>query len=56
VEDIHAMVKQLKEAGVKVLGEPVAVPNGVITHDAGHKILCYFLDPDGILLELAEYR
>ena len=56
VEDIHSMVKQLKEAGVKVLGEPVAVPNGVITHDAGHKILCYFLDPDGILLELAEYR
>ena len=56
VEDIHAVVKQLKEAGIKVLGEPVAVPNGVITHDAGHKILCYFLDPDGILLELAEYR
>ena len=56
VEDIHAMVKRLKEVGVKVMGEPVAVPTGVITHDAGHKILCYFLDPDGILLELAEYR
>lgn len=56
VEDIHAVVKQLKEAGVKVFSDPVAVPNGVITHDAGRKILCYFLDPDGVLLELAEYR
>lgn len=56
VEDIYSMVKRLKEAGIRVFGEPVVVPTGVITHDAGHKILCYFLDPDGILLELAEYR
>ena len=56
VEDIHATVKSLTEAGVKIVGEPVAVPTDVITHDAGHKVLCYFLDPDGTLLELAEYR
>jgi len=56
VDDIHEMVRRLKEAGVKSFSEPVAVPTGVITHDAGHKTLCYFLDPDGILLELAEYR
>ena len=56
VKDIYAVAERLKGAGVKVMGEPVSVPTGVITHDAGHKILCYFLDPDGILLELAEYR
>ena len=56
VKDINAMAKRLEEAGVKVFHDPVAVPTGVISHEAGHKILCYFLDPDGILLELAEYR
>jgi len=56
VGNIHAVVKRLKEAGVKAFSDPVAVPTGVIRHDAGHKTLCYFLDPDGILLELAEYR
>ncbi len=56
VEDIQKAVKRLKEAGVKIIGETVEVPASVVTHDAGHKTLCYFLDPDGILLELAEYR
>ena len=55
VEDIHGAVKHLKEAGVTILSEPVAVPKSIIKHDAGRKTLCYFLDPDGILLELAEY-
>ncbi len=55
VKDIQKAVKRLKEAGVKIIGEIVEVPASVVTHDAGHKILCYFLDPDGILLELAEY-
>lgn len=56
VKNIQKAVKRLKEAGVKIIGETVEVPASVVTHDAGHKILCYFLDPDGILLELAEYR
>ena len=56
VNDIQTAVKQLKEAGITMIGEIVEVPENVVTHDAGHKILCYFLDPDGILLELAEYR
>jgi len=56
VDDIHGAVNHLKEAGVTILSEPVAVPKSAIKHDAGRKILCYFLDPDGILLELAEYR
>lgn len=56
VDDVHTAARRLKEAGVKVISEPVAVPTSIVTHDAGHKILCYFLDPDGILLELAEYQ
>lgn len=56
VKDIHEMVRRLREAGVKIIGGPAAVPKDAITHEAGHKILCYFLDPDGTLLELAEYR
>ena len=56
VDDIHSMTKRLKEAGVKVISEPVVVPASTITHEAGQKTLCYFLDPDGILLELAEYK
>ena len=56
VEDIHKAVKHLKEAGVTILSEPVALPASSIKHDAGRKTLCYFLDPDGVLLELAEYR
>ena len=56
VNDIQKAVKRLKEAGVNMVGKTVEVPKSVVTYDAGHKILCYFLDPDGILLELAEYR
>jgi len=56
VDDIHAVVSRLKDAGVKVLGEPVVVPETVVTHDAGHKMLCYFHDPDGVLLEITEYK
>jgi catechol 2,3-dioxygenase-like lactoylglutathione lyase family enzyme len=56
VDDIHAAVEKLKSAGVKILGEPVVVPETVVTHDAGHKMLCYFHDPDGVLLEVTEYK
>jgi catechol 2,3-dioxygenase-like lactoylglutathione lyase family enzyme len=56
VDDIHAASERLKNAGVKLLGEPVVVPETVVTHDAGHKMLCYFRDPDGVLLEITEYK
>ena len=47
---------RLIEAGVKIFGPPVLVPNGVVRHDAGNKQLLYFLDPEGVLLELTEYN
>jgi catechol 2,3-dioxygenase-like lactoylglutathione lyase family enzyme len=56
VDDIYTASEKLKNAGVKLLGEPVVVPETVVTHDAGHKMLCYFHDPDGVLLEITEYK
>ncbi len=55
VNNIQALYSRLKEANVRLFGEPVTVPTGVIKHDAGQKTLLYFSDPDGVILELAEY-
>lgn len=56
VDDIAAMTARLRAAGITVFGDPVRVPAGVVKHDAGRKTLVYFLDPDGVILELAEYE
>ena len=56
VYDIQTLYNRLKENKVTIFGEPVPVPSGVIKHDAGQKTLLYFLDPDGVVLELAEYK
>jgi glyoxylase I family protein len=56
VDDIHTLYKKLILNNVTVFGEPVKVPSDVIKHDAGQKTLLYFLDPDGVVLELAEYN
>jgi catechol 2,3-dioxygenase-like lactoylglutathione lyase family enzyme len=57
VSDIAAMTAKLRAAGVPVFSDPVRVPDGVVRFDAGAtKTLVYFLDPDGVIIELAEYR
>jgi len=56
VDDIKQMADRLKNAGVKMIGPPVSPPSSVIRHDTGQKTLCYFHDPDGVLLELAQYE
>lgn len=56
VDDIAAMAKRLRAAGVTLFSDPVKVPAGVVKFAAGDKTLLYFLDPDGVILELAEYR
>jgi len=56
VRDMATACARIEAAGVKFLGAPVTVPSDVVRHDAGEKRLCYFRDPDGVLLELAEYR
>jgi catechol 2,3-dioxygenase-like lactoylglutathione lyase family enzyme len=55
VADIDAAAARLRAAGAPVVADPVAVPDGVVKHNAGRKRLLYFHDPDGVLLELAEY-
>lgn len=56
VDDIHALAKKLKQASVRLFGDAVTVPQSVVKHDAGQKTLLYFTDPDGVILELAEYK
>jgi len=56
VEDIHQLTEKLQEAGVRVFSPPVSAPRHVVQHSAGQKTLVYFADPDGVILELAEYR
>jgi catechol 2,3-dioxygenase-like lactoylglutathione lyase family enzyme len=53
VDDLDALCERLREAGVALVSPPVEVPFPVA--DAGRKRLCYFHDPDGVLLEVAEY-
>ena len=53
VDDIDEMYARLKEAGVKFNGPPQGAEG--VSHLAGNKRLCYFHDPEGTLLEFAEY-
>jgi glyoxylase I family protein len=54
VEDLDALCERLRSAGITLISPPVVVPFPVA--GAGRKRLCYFHDPDGVLLEVAEYR
>lgn len=56
VDDIAGMAAKLRAAGVTLFSEPVKVPQGIVKFAAGDKALFYFLDPDGVIVELAEYR
>lgn len=56
VDNITEMAARLRAAGVTMFSDPVKVPQGVVKFAAGDKSLCYFLDPDGTILELCEYR
>lgn len=56
VDDIDAAYARLQAEGVTFFSPPTEVPAGVVAHDAGRKSLCYFHDPDGVILELAAYN
>jgi glyoxylase I family protein len=53
VDDMDALVSRLASAGVPTLSPPVEVPFAVGAR--GRKRLCYFRDPDGVLVEAAAY-
>jgi catechol 2,3-dioxygenase-like lactoylglutathione lyase family enzyme len=54
LEDMDGFLDRLKAFGVPLLSEPVEVP--FIVGNAGRKRICYFYDPDGVLLEAAAYQ
>lgn len=54
VEDLDALCERLRAAGIALVSAPVEAPFRVA--NAGRKRLCYFHDPEGVLLEAAEYR
>jgi len=56
VDDIQAAYNKLKEAGVKLQSEPIMVPLATPAANPVRKSLFYFYDPDGVLLEIAEYK
>ncbi len=56
VTDIHTVARRLEASGVTLFSEPVVVPAAAVQHDAGQKTLLYFTDPDGVIVELAQYE
>ncbi|MEM1058007.1 MAG: VOC family protein [Verrucomicrobiota bacterium] len=56
VAELAPLMERLRAEGVAFFGEPVKVPGGAVHHEAGEKELVYFTDPDGVILELCQYR
>ena len=53
VDDIYDIYKKAKEYNVEFISKPIQVPLAVVP--AG-KILCYLKAPEGVILELAQYK
>jgi catechol 2,3-dioxygenase-like lactoylglutathione lyase family enzyme len=53
VEELDRLCERLRSAGVRFLSAPVQVPFPLAGNV--HKRLCYLRDPDGVLVEIAEY-
>lgn len=51
--DLEEFIARLQADGVRFLSDPVEVPFKV--GNFGRKWVCYFFDPDGVLLEAAAY-
>lgn len=55
INNMDNMIERLKVAGIAPFSAPVEVPGSCVKHSEGRKRLCYFRDPEGTILELAEY-
>jgi catechol 2,3-dioxygenase-like lactoylglutathione lyase family enzyme len=53
-DDMDALCARVRQAGVSFVSPPVTVPFPVGEKKL-RKRLCYFHDPEGVLLEVAEY-
>lgn len=57
VDDVDAIAKELREAGVELFSAVQTVPDSQVTYAGGiRKRLVYFRDPEGNILELCEYK
>ena len=57
VDDVDRTVESLRAAGVRFFSDVHRVPDSQVTYAGGvRKRLVYFLDPEGNILELCEYR
>ena len=56
IKNMEDVISRLEDAGVSILSPPIRVPHEVVKLTTANKALCYFHDPDGILVELAEYH
>jgi len=54
VDDLDGLYERLVAAGVPFLSPPVTVPFTVVGNI--RKRLCYCQDPDGVIVEIADYR
>src|SRR5262249_43549434 len=57
VSEIEKVAESLRQAGVRLLSDVQSVPTAQVQYAADvRKLLVYFHDPEGNLLELCEYR
>lgn len=54
VDDLDGLHQRLSDAGVRFVSPPVTVPFNVVGNI--RKRLCYCYDPDGVIVEIADYR
>ncbi len=54
VDDLDGLYQRLVAAGVRFVSPPVTVPFMVVGNI--RKRLCYCYDPDGVVVEIADYR
>lgn len=54
VDDLDGLYQRLTESGVRFVSPPVTVPFTVVGNI--RKRLCYCYDPDGVVVEIADYR
>ena len=54
VDDVQAVFEKMLEKGTPFLSEPVEVPFSLVGDV--RKRLCYAMDPDGVIVEIADYR
>jgi catechol 2,3-dioxygenase-like lactoylglutathione lyase family enzyme len=54
VENLEAIYSRLHDAGFTAISSPVTVPFMLV--DGVQKRLCYLHDPDGVIVELCDFR